>query len=40
LRENKARVINIEHVNVKQFGVSANFVMPEKVLNILQKFGS
>ena len=35
IRDGKARVVNFEFINIHRFGVSSNFLMPDRIVNII-----
>lgn len=35
IRDGKSRVVNLEYINIFKFGVSSNFLMPDRIVNII-----
>ena len=40
LREGKSRIINFEFTSLKTFAVTSNFLTPDVIIALLQKFGA
>jgi hypothetical protein len=40
MREGKSRIINFEFTSLTTFGISSNFLTPDAIVSLIQKYGS